>query len=54
MTDHEKLTRQDEDISAPEFEAEESEDRHTFGNWPEVFGTLLTALLLYLSFGFNG
>ncbi len=48
------LTKQDEEISAPEFEAEEAADHKDFGNWPEVFGVVLTALLIWLTFGFAG
>ncbi|MBT9386073.1 hypothetical protein KM176_19535 [Pseudooceanicola sp. CBS1P-1] len=49
-----KLTRQDEDISAPEYEAEEKAEYYDFGNWPEVFGLALAALLFWLSFAFTG
>lgn len=52
MTDD--LTRQDEAISAPAFAADERREGHTFGNWPEIAGAALTALLLCLSFGFTG
>lgn len=48
------LTKQDEDISAPEFAAEERRDEHNFGSWPEVLGVVLTLLLLWLSFTTNG
>lgn len=53
MTDQ-KRTRQDEDISAPEYEAEAHNDHNDFGNWPEVFGVVLTALLVWLTFAFTG
>ncbi|WP_347311818.1 hypothetical protein [Defluviimonas sp. SAOS-178_SWC] len=53
MTD-DKFTRQDEDISAPEFASEETRDKHEFGNWPEVFGFLLTAFLFWLTFALTG
>lgn len=53
MTDS-KFTRQDEDIAAPEFESEEGEDHHDFGNWPELFGVIMTAVLIYLTFALNG
>lgn len=53
MTDP-KLTRQDEDISAVEYETEETADYHDFGNWPEVFGLVMTVFLVWLTFGFNG
>ena len=49
-----KLTNQDEDISAPEFLAEETEDGADHGNWPEVFGVLLTGFLIWLIFALNG
>ncbi|MBL4807087.1 MAG: hypothetical protein JKY31_07335 [Rhodobacteraceae bacterium] len=49
-----KLTKQDEDISAPEFIAEEAQDGMDHGNWPEVFGLLLTAFLLWLIFALTG
>jgi len=48
------LTRQDEDISAPEYTAEDLQGHHDFGNWPEVFGVLLTAFLVWLIFALNG
>lgn len=48
------LTKQDEDISAPEFAAEETAEHKDFGNWPEVFGLILTVLLVWLTFGFTG
>ncbi|GGE32665.1 hypothetical protein GCM10011360_20640 [Primorskyibacter flagellatus] len=53
MSDHD-LTRQDEDISAPEFGEEESIDGYDFGNWPEIVGVFLTAGLLWLTFALNG
>ncbi len=48
------LTKQDEDISAPEFEAEEARDHYDFGNWPEFFGLILTGLLVWLTFALTG
>jgi hypothetical protein len=48
------LTRQDEDISAPGFAAEERRDRHDFGNWPELLGLILTAFLVWLTFALTG
>ncbi|WP_198654883.1 hypothetical protein [Albibacillus kandeliae] len=53
MSDND-LTRQDEDISQPEFEAENAFRNYDFGNWPEVFGLLLTALLVWLTFALTG
>ena len=54
MEEATRLTRQDEDISAPEFTAEERADHHDFGNWPELFGLVLTGLLVWLAFAFTG
>lgn len=54
MTPDDDLTRQDEDVSASEFGAEEARDDHRFGNWPEVFGLCLLGLLCWLSFAFTG
>ncbi|MCV2867473.1 hypothetical protein OEW28_02395 [Defluviimonas sp. WL0002] len=51
---NDKLTHQDEDISAPEFATEEALDKHEFGNWPEVFGLVLTAFLMWLTFALTG
>ena len=48
------LTRQDEDISAPDFAHDTQTDGYDFGNWPEVFGLLLTGLLVWLTFAFTG
>lgn len=53
MTDS-KLTKQDEDISVPEFIAEETGDGADFGNWPEAFGLMLLAFLLWLTFALTG
>lgn len=52
MTDD--LTRQDEAVTSPEFAAQERREGFDFGNWPEIAGAGLTALLLWLSFGFTG
>ncbi|SFS51678.1 hypothetical protein SAMN04488040_0721 [Sulfitobacter marinus] len=49
-----KLTKQDEDISAPEFTHEETQDDTKHGNWPEVLGVVLTAVLVWLMFAFTG
>ena len=49
----EDLTRQDEEISPPEFDAEESGD-HRFGNWPEVAGLAFTLILVWMTFAFTG
>lgn len=48
------LTKQDEDISAPEFDAEENLERYAFGNWPELFGLILTAVLIWLTIALTG
>lgn len=48
------LTRQDEDISAPEFEGEERQDGHRFGSWPEFGGALFTIIVIWLIFAFRG
>ena len=53
MTD-DKLARQDEEISAPEFASEERRDHHDFGNWPEVFGAVMTVGLVWLTFALTG
>ncbi|WP_372989448.1 hypothetical protein [Sulfitobacter sp.] len=53
MTDP-HLTKQDEDISAPEYAAEDGKDHYDFGSWPEVVGVALTVLLVWLTFAFNG
>ncbi len=49
--DEDDLTRQEEDISAREF-AEEESTEPDFGNWPELFGLCLTAILVWLTFAF--
>lgn len=49
-----KLTKQDEDISAPEFTDEEAEVHTNHGNWPELFGVALTLVLLWLIFAYTG
>ncbi|MBL4807927.1 MAG: hypothetical protein JKY31_11690 [Rhodobacteraceae bacterium] len=49
-----KLTKQDEDISAPEFLEEEAEHGIDHGNWPELFGVLLTGFLMWLIFALTG
>lgn len=51
---HDDLTRQDEDISAPEYGAEEQAERFDFGNWPDVVGAVMTGLLIWASFAFTG
>lgn len=53
MSDQE-LIKQDEDISPSEFEGEEREDGHSFGNWPEVMGLLFTVFVCWLIFAFRG
>ena len=50
----ENLTRQDEDISAPEYAAEETRDHFDFGNWPEVAGLAFTIFVIWLTFAFTG
>lgn len=52
--DEDDLTRQDEDISVEEYIADEREEPYDFGNWPELFGVLLTALLVWLTVAFTG
>ena len=52
--DDDKLTRQDEDISALEFSEEERTDHHDFGNWPELAGLALTLVVTWLIFAFTG
>jgi len=53
-TDKNDLTRQDEEISARGFEAEEKRDRHDFGNWPEAVGVVATGIVIWLIFAFTG
>lgn len=53
MSDHD-LTKQDEDLSLPEFEGEEQQDGHDFGNWPEILGLLFTIFVCWLIFTFRG
>ncbi|WP_413206210.1 hypothetical protein [Rhodospirillum sp. A1_3_36] len=48
------LTRQEEDLSGPEFAEEESRDSHDFGNWPELVGLVFTAVVTWLIFAFTG
>jgi hypothetical protein len=48
------LTRQDEDISHPEYAEEETRDRHDFGNWPEVAGVVFTIFIIWMTFAFTG
>ncbi len=52
QSDDRDLTRQDEEISAAEFDIEERRDHHDFGNWPEVMGLALVALVTWLIFAF--
>ncbi|WP_346915140.1 hypothetical protein [uncultured Roseibium sp.] len=47
------LTRQDEDISPQEFQAEEAREAD-FGNWPELAGLVFTAFVIWLTFAFTG
>ena len=49
-----ELTRQDEDMSAKEFAAEEVGDGHDFGNWPEMAGLLFTLFVSWLIFALTG
>ncbi|MEQ9243685.1 hypothetical protein [Roseovarius indicus] len=51
--DHD-LTRQDEDIDAAHFAAEEMRDAHDFGNWPELIGLAVAAAVIWYSFSFTG
>lgn len=53
MSDHDP-TRQDEDISAPDFAREERKDGHDFGNWPEVGGLVFTLIVCLLIFMIRG
>ncbi|MBN8189448.1 hypothetical protein JF540_22445 [Salipiger thiooxidans] len=53
MTDP-HLTRQDEEISAPDYTAAERREAYDFGNWPEILGLALTLLLVWLTFAFTG
>tara|TARA_R110000824_G_scaffold374722_1_gene565309 strand:+ start:4463 stop:4624 length:162 start_codon:yes stop_codon:yes gene_type:complete len=53
MSDQE-LTRQDEDLSAPEFEGEERKDGYDFGSWPEVFGLVFTLIVSWLILTIRG
>lgn len=48
------FTRQDEDMAAGEFAAEEAADHYDFGNWPEVVGLVATVLLVWLILGVTG
>jgi hypothetical protein len=50
----EELTRQDGEISAVAFGAEEQEDQHDFGNWPEAAGLAFTLFVIWLTFAFTG
>ena len=47
-------TRQDEDIDAAHFAAEEKRDAHHFGNWPELAGAIFTVVVIWYSFAFTG
>lgn len=53
-TDDRDLTRQDEDISAAEFQTEERLDHHDFGDWPEMAGLVFTLFVTWLIFAFTG
>ncbi|MDQ0314313.1 hypothetical protein [Amorphus orientalis] len=48
------LTHQDEDLPAAEYGEEERSDHHDFGNWPELLGVILTAIVCWLIFAFTG
>ena len=48
------LTRQDEDVPATDYLDDLAKERQAFGNWPEVFGLVLTAVLVWLLFTLNG
>jgi hypothetical protein len=54
MTDDDRLTRQDEEISAPEYASEERRDDYAYGNRPELFGLALTVGLVWLTFALTG
>lgn len=49
-----ELTRQDEDISAPEFGVEEAKDLHDFGNLPELIGLVFTIGIIWMLFATAG
>jgi hypothetical protein len=51
--DH-SLTRQEEDLSVVEYDAEETLDTFDFGNWPELAGLVGAALVCWLLFAFTG
>lgn len=53
MTDS-KQTLQDKESSEPEFLSEEAKKYGKHGNWPEVFGVLLTLFLCWLTFELTG
>jgi hypothetical protein len=48
------LTHQEEELSLSEFESEERQDGHDFGNWPEVAGLVFTIFVAWLIFFFRG
>ncbi|KUP93391.1 hypothetical protein [Tritonibacter horizontis] len=48
------LTKQDEDLPAPEYQGEERRDGHSFGSWPEVLGLVFTIFVCWLIFNFRG
>ncbi|GAB3454125.1 hypothetical protein [Insolitispirillum peregrinum] len=50
----ESLTRQEEDLPAPDYIAEEQQDPYDDGNWPELAGLLATAVVFWLLFAFTG
>lgn len=54
MSEDHHLTRQDEDMSSTELEAEDTFEGYAFGNWPELFGLVLTGLFVWLTFAFTG
>ncbi len=48
------LSRQEEDLPATDYAAEEQRDHHDFGNWPEVAGAVFTIFVTWLIFAFTG
>ncbi|MCB1353596.1 MAG: hypothetical protein KDK03_12755 [Rhodobacteraceae bacterium] len=50
----EDLARQEDDLPAAAFAAEEKRDHHDFGNWPEVAGLAFTLFVTWLIFAFTG
>ena len=51
---NENLIRQDEDMTASEFSADERRDRFEFGNWPEWIGLAFTIFVFWLVLSVTG